>query len=326
MMKSVSVLPHLVLFLAMILAELPATAATAPNIWFSPRWGPDGLPDYMELFQPNAPWQQAASSIQAFEIPGEATYKASEADLKTIFSDLRRRKIGLVVGIEPVTGRGPDKCGHGVEGYGTATGVLGDARRIKSLGADPIYYVMDSPLYFGHYFDRDGKRLGCRLPIDEVAREIGDKFRLVRSVYPTVQFGDVEPVMALGDDTWLADLDTWFDAYQAATRERLAFFRLDMAWDRPWQQRMAALTQLLHTKGIPLQVIYNSSGSAQSDEAWLANAVSNFKKYESNGRPPPDTSLIQFWSPHPSHLLPESDDRTGTWLINRYVEWRQTGR
>jgi hypothetical protein len=132
--------------------------------------------------------------------------------------------------------------------------------------------------------------------------------------------------MALGDDTWLADLDTWFDAYQAATRERLAFFRLDMAWDRPWQQRMAALTQLLHTKGIPLQVIYNSSGSAQSDEAWLANAVSNFKKYESNGRPPPDTSLIQFWSPHPSHLLPESDDRTGTWLINRYVEWRQTGR
>lgn len=60
----------------------------------------------MDLFQPDAPWQNAASVISAFEISDELTYKheVTEAQLRQIFKDLQRRKIDLLVGIAPLIG------------------------------------------------------------------------------------------------------------------------------------------------------------------------------------------------------------------------------
>ncbi len=150
---------------------------------------------------------------------------------------------------------------------------------------------MDEPLYFGHIFGRAGDRVGCRLPIDALARDVAEKLRQVRSVFPKVRFGDVEP-FPIGSDTWLADLTAWFDEYERATGEKLAFFRLDVQWLRPWQGLIPALKQLLREKGIPLQVIYNGSGQDLSDAAWTGNAVSHFKEFESGGRPTPDAALI----------------------------------
>jgi hypothetical protein len=313
---------YAVISLSLAVGVVSMQSAQAQSIWFSP-WGLST--DYMALFEEDAPWQKAASSIQAFEISDEMTYKWHDGDLTKIFADLQRRNIDLVVGIQPLTGQGPGRCGYHVEGYGTETGPGGDARHISSLGAAPRYYVMDEPLYFGHFFDREGENFGCRLPIAEVAREVGEKFKLVRAVYPQVRFGDVEPLMGF-KDSWLPDLETWFDAYESATGDKLAFFRVDMSWDLNWRERIPALTRLLRKKGIPLQVIYNGNDNLKSDKAWIDSAVANFKAYEAEGRAPPDVAVIQYWTLHPSHLLPETDPRTATWLINRYNEWRQLRR
>src|SRR5579863_1761146 len=51
-----------------LLSLYAAPPATAQQIWFAPPSGPRGVPDYMALFRPDAPWQQAASHVQAFEI------------------------------------------------------------------------------------------------------------------------------------------------------------------------------------------------------------------------------------------------------------------
>jgi hypothetical protein len=85
-----------------------ASSAMAQAIWFSPnpRLG-NKADDYMDLFQPDAPWQQAASHVQMFEISGHLIMTAPEADLRRMFADLKRRHIGLEIGIEPLTSPGP---------------------------------------------------------------------------------------------------------------------------------------------------------------------------------------------------------------------------
>jgi hypothetical protein len=321
-----NLIPWLTLFL---FGASSVQAAEAPSIWFAPLSGKQGAPDFMDLFQPDAPWQTAASAISTFEISDELTYKHEVTDdqLRQLFSDLRRRKIDLAIGIAPLSGAdGPGHCGYHVEGYGLTASFPAEVRRIKSLGADVRYFTMDEPLYFGHVFERDRDRFGCHQSIEQVAQDVATHLRMAREVYPSVRFGDGEPLSGFSKESWLAKFEAWFDAYRAATGEPLAFFRLDLAWDLDWRERIPAMTRLLRQKGIPLQVIYNGDDNLRDDDAWMASAVANFQAYESDGRAAPDAALIQYWMAHPSRTLPETDPRSATWLINRYVEWRQQRR
>jgi hypothetical protein len=318
--------PLIGLFLIIV---LPVSAAPAQSVWFAPHAGRQGSPDFMALFQPEAPWSKAASAIHAFEISDELTYDGSVSgpQLQQMFSNLSERRIDLVVGIGPLPSQGgPGACGYNVEGYGVPNGLLRDTRRIESLGGNVRFYTMDEPVYFGYVFDREGSRVGCHLSIEEVAKQVAGTLKLVRTVFPSVQFGDVEPLMGFNKETWLNDLATWFDAYEAATGGKLAFFRLDIGWDLAWQARIPPLADLLRQKGIPLQVIYNGDDNAKSDETWIASAVEHFQEFEAIMGSAPDAALIQYWQAHPSRALPETDPRTGTWLINRYLEWRQSHR
>jgi hypothetical protein len=321
-----------VLLLGLWLSGLAVTSsATAQSIWFAPQPRLGEQSDYMDLFRPDAPWRLAASHVEVFAVGGRFLTEAPEADLRQIFSDLKRRNIGLHIGILPLTGFGPYTCSYGVEGYGGPP-MLKFAQRLKALGAEPQVFGMDEPLYFGHVFGSPDGRSGCHTSIAELAREIAIKVAQARTVFPGVRFGDVEPLtFRPGDpwfqnDTWLSDLSDWFDAYQAAVGDKLAFLRLDLWWNMPWQKHMAALTALLARKGIPLQVIYNGNGQDKTDEAWIAHAAAHFKEFESGPWPKPAVAVFQYWTPNPTHVLPESNPLTATGLIDQYVQWRQTRR
>lgn len=299
-----------------VLLFLPAKAQT---IWFSPRFGSS---DYMDLFQTDAPWQNAASQVKVFSISSAKLMDPSvEKDLPNILADLRRRHIALDIGLLPLTGMGEGHCGYRIEGYSAPGQPLSYARRLKAAGADVGYFSMDEPLYYGHVSNLKGT---CHTPIADLAKDVALKVKQVQSVYPGVGFGDVEP-MGIPDANWLADLEQWFDAYQAATGQPLAFFRVDMQWNGPyWQGQMQQLGHLLQRKGIPLQVIYNGAGNAGSDETWIAQTIRHFEQYETNGLPHPDAVNFQCWTPNPTHNLPESDPRTLTGLIDQYVQWKKS--
>lgn len=164
-----------------------ATPAASQAIWFSPLSGPTGPKDYMDLFRPDAPWQFAAAHIKVFEIAyGMVASTASDADLKTIFADLRRRHIDLMVGLAPLSGpgQGPGACGYHVEGYGAHGTPYALARKLKALGAEPRYFGMDEPLYFGHVFGPQGQLRGCHSPIPDIAKDVADSVRQVRTFFP----------------------------------------------------------------------------------------------------------------------------------------------
>jgi hypothetical protein len=234
---------------------------------------------------------------------------------------LSRRNIDLAVGIAPLSG-GRNRCGYHVEGYSADGEPAAIAQRMRQLGGNPRFFSLDEPLYYGHRFDRSGGRMGCKASIDDVARDVARKVRQLRAVFPEAVIGDGEPFPADGD--WLADLEEWFNAYQRETGSSLAFLRLDMAWHQRWQQTLPELTALLRRKNIALQVIYNGNARASSDAAWMTSAVQHFQDFEAITRPA--VAAIQFWTERPSRILPETNHTSATWLINRYIEWRDTRR
>ena len=312
---------------AMLLSLLAARPAAAQKVWLDPHEGPQGARDFMELFRPDAPWQQAASHVEAFEVGGGMAYQGPEADLRQIIADLRRRNIALAVGMGPLSGMvdGVQRCGYHVEGYGAPGGPLAVAQRMARFGGVVQYFVMDEVVYYGHVYNGPN---ACHSSPSDIAKEIADKIRQVRTVFPQAQYGDVEPspIPSLPQATWLADLATFFDAFQANTGTKLAFFRLDLDWRGAWQPLIPPLAQILKQRGIPLQIIYDSSplDANGSDARAVAGTIANFKLYESGGRSPPDAASIQWWTKYPSHVLPETDPTSGTYLINEYVRWRQS--
>jgi hypothetical protein len=135
-----------------------AASAQTPQIWLDSldpisrhTKFPDTTSDYMDMFQPNAPWNRAAADMKVFELGPKFVMEASDGMLAQIFADLKRRNIGVAIGASWLPGS--DACGKGVEGFthsGTAESV---ANRIHRLGGDVEYVVMDEPLYFGHKYN-----------------------------------------------------------------------------------------------------------------------------------------------------------------------------
>jgi hypothetical protein len=308
----------LVLVAPLWLAIVTLRVAIAQQIWFGPPYR--FSPDYMGLFEPGAPWQTAASHVAVFELKGRFAIAGSNVDLVRIINNLQQRHIGLLVGIAALWGTGPGRCGRGVEGYNARGQAHSVALRIKRLGGVPTYFGMDEPLYYGHLYSG---RNGCRASIMEIAHQAGETVRQVHTVFPDAKFGDVEP-FGIPDSGWLADLGKWFDAFEQASGQKLAYFGLDVAWQRNWQAQLPPLVALLRHKGIPLQVIYNSSGRDQSDEEAVAHTTAHFKAFEAALGSAPAIVSFQSWVRHPQRVLPESDPRTLTGLINQYIAWRQS--
>ncbi|TDX02118.1 hypothetical protein [Dinghuibacter silviterrae] len=301
-------------FASLMTLLLPAISTYAQAIWFSPNAGPS---DYMALFQPDAPWQQVSTHIQTFCFSCNQVFNPSWGiNLPDMLSDLRRRHISLEVGMSPLSGDG--HCGFHVEGYSNAAQPLSDARRLKAAGAEVSCYAMDEPFYYGHVFTGQN---ACHASIEDIAKDVAAKVKQVRSIYPGVGIGDVEPV-GIPYGNWLSDLEQWFDAFNAATGSPLAFFRVDMQWGANWQGQMRQLAALLRRKGIPLQVIYNGSGNDRSDAAWTAQAAKHFRDYEASGLPKPDVAVFQCWTKNPTRMLPETDPSTLTGLVLQYIKSR----
>jgi hypothetical protein len=301
-----------------ILCGVAMQSARVEEVWYGTN---NHQPDFLDLFNPDAAWAKAAAGISAIEFASDVALRAPLDQLQKIMANVRQRNLKLVVGLGPLSGPGPHDCGQRVEGYSAPGEPLAVATRLKSVGAQPQYFLMDEPLYYGHVFGR--AESGCHTTIHDIARDVASKLRQVRTVFPEVRFGDIEPLTGFSSKTWLSDLESWLDEFEAETGEKLAFFQLDLAWHEPWQDRIPALVRLLRSRGVPLHVIYDGNGNETSDKEAIANTIAHFKEYESSGRSPPDVAVIQYWTPHPSRSLPETDPGTATYVIDRYLSWRR---
>ena len=119
---------------------------------------------------------------------------------------------------------------------------------------------MDEPVYYGHIWNGPN---ACHSSIPDIAKEIAENLRQVRTIFPQAQFGEAEPMPIPGVPlaTWLADLETFFDTFQASSGQKVAFFRADVVWSARVATVDPPLGATAATEaGIPLQVIYDSNG------------------------------------------------------------------
>ena len=306
-------------FAACLLSAAPG-AAKAPRLSFAPldpilrpEVGIRGSRDYMDLFRAGAPWGAAAAHINVFKLYPQFLERASDAELRRVIEGLRQRHIalGAELGVLPAS----TGCGRGIEGYG-ASGAVAGAARLKRLGGDLRYVLMDEPLWFGHDVNRPN---ACHAPIGVIAEQAAQAARSLRRVFPYVEIGDGEPISNFPKDEWRPQIARWIDAYRAAAGKPLAFLVADVDWQKPWLVRLVALQKLLHRRRIGFGIIYNASPDDSTDEAWLDATKRHFEEFESDGRTAPDDAIFQSWAANPTRVLPETSATAFTHLILDYL-------
>ncbi len=313
----------LFLFLSLlVLSGIPAVAQS-PTVWFAPRnQPPTPAPDFMNLFQSNAPWPKAAARVQIFKLFPQFLHAGSDADLQTVFVNLQQRHIALAIEyglLNPSNpllcgGKGP-QCGQ-VEGFDGAF-LAADLARIKTLGGNLQLVAMDEPLWFGHHSTEPG---APQAPISALAQDIAKQVAIVHSYFPNAMVGDIEPAAgSLGTANWVEQITQWASAYQEAVGVPLAFFHSDVAWQQPgWVTQLTQLQLYLRGQGIPFGIIYDGNFT-DSAVQWTTSAEQRFANIESNSQAVPDDAIFESWHPQPLYALPETKPGTMTYLVDRYI-------
>lgn len=314
-------MPIKIIALALVCGLLCGPAeATGTQIWLAGvdpvvRAGPDAqtASDYLNLFQPDAPWVKASEAVQVFKTSARFLANASDETLSHMFADLRRRHIAL--GMEALMLTVTAKCGAGIEGYSSLQAIAMVVSRIKRLGADLEYVAMDEPLEFGHYSQLPN---ACQSTLADIANDVAAKVRAVRQIYPNVQVGDIEGIGLVGPQSNIGELMEWTRYYQSAVGTPLSFLHVDVLWSGPWKPQLQQLAGRLRASGIKFGIIYNGDPDDQSGAAWTRHAEQRFAAIEADAALRPDQAILQTWMRYPDHMLPETKPGTMTWLINRY--------
>ena len=275
---------------------------------------PGAPSDYLELFEPIAPWSNAAGNVQVFKISTQLVQYQTDQILGHVFADLKQRHISLALEAGLLTSN--DTCGRRVEGYAPPGKISRAVERIHRLGGNLRYVAMDEPLWFGRRFSGVN---ACHADVAALAREVSRNVSVIRRYFPAVQIGDIEPVGSQNPADWPDQISQWITAYQAAVGEPPAFFHADVSWPGPWRQQLTQLAPRLHAAGIKFGIIYNGSPDDQTDLIWTTHAEEHFSAVETNPELTPDQAVLQTWMPHPSRMLPETEAGPMTWLVNRYI-------
>jgi hypothetical protein len=276
-----------------------------------------GSEDFMALFDPGAPWEDAASHLQVFKLYGEwVAYHASDAQLRLVVAGIRERGLALAVEAGPLDP--PAGCGQGVESFaGTDEGRL-IARRILNVGGRIDLIALDEPLFFASIYDGPS---ACHWDAEHVAAEVGSYIRVMRGIFPDLVVGDTEPLAGASTPSTYTG---WLETFRRVNGYDLAFLHMDIDWGRPtWPAEVKTVEGFGRTFAVPVGIIYTGNFQDSSDEAWLSIAGERVLRYEDQTGGRPEHVLFQSWHDKPDHALPESEPYTFTGFIRSYFEDRE---
>jgi hypothetical protein len=121
-----------------------------------------------------------------------------------------------------------DQCGAGVPGNTGINVWRTIVNRVGHLGGKIEYVAFDGPVAFGHY-NINKQATACNYTIKELVRNIAPQIEVIRTAFPDVKFGDVEPVNGLTIGKMDDNLQFAKEFFQQ-TGVRLSFMHADIIW------------------------------------------------------------------------------------------------
>lgn len=324
-----------VLALAIAVTPFRMIGGTDPITWFAPMdtltgsvipsWNPiHGSFDYFSLFDPAARWASAASHVRVFKLYGAGLGQMSDAQLRSLISFTRSHGIQLALEAEMIDFDGT--CGGNIEGFGSKNYNLQILNRLAAAGGELSYVAFDESFYGAALNTTPG---ACRWDTTTVANRIVDMVHAMRTVFPRLQAGDIEPILVQPSasdpdiSTHLTRYAQWFDTYRRVAGEPLAFFHADVNWTRTdWYANLSAIRDEAEKRGIPFGIIYNGNYDASSDAEWTSNEEKRLTQYELQSCEPPAQVIFQSWDVYPRATLPETSTSSFTHVIGRYFRKR----
>jgi hypothetical protein len=298
-------------------ASVPEFPFPQPTVWFAPMPPPAGAADYMDLFDGNGGWENAAGRVDVFQLSDQwvAQY-ATDDELRRLVIDLDRR--GLAVALEARPLIPTNGCGEGSDGFAQPSDRLRVLRRLQTAGATGRllrFVAFDRPFAFGH--SEEGPS-ACGWSGPKIARQVAAYIKGARSAFPDLQFGDVEPLV---QNSTLEEVETWITTLEDVAGSRLAFFHLVIdGSSSDWVARATEVAAFCRSRGIAFGVVY--AGHGDTDQAWSASAENRFVLFEAKTGGHPDDVVIQSGARRPQRLLPETQSGTLTHLLDRYFRTR----
>jgi hypothetical protein len=284
--------------------------------------GANGLPDFLPLFEPDAPWPRAIARTRVIGLYAGWISAASPQVLHQVVDFINAHE--MTIEIEAPSLQAQPDCGSGVEGYvpygqSLTKFTLAYLQRLKTFGARSIVVKVDEPLYFGVVV-ADPK--SCHFSVQQTAQYVGQYAQLVKSVYPDAEIGDVEPII---DSAYphgvVAAISEWHQVYRAATGEPFPFFFADIEFaNQTWPSLVLQLEQQTHQFGMKFGIIYIGDPTDLTDAEWAAKTITRFYTYQGDSGGKPDYVLFQSWEPHPQYFLPESNPFTFTGVLDAYID------
>jgi hypothetical protein len=293
-----------------------------PLVWFGPLPPLPVVPgrpftgslDFMNLFKPDAPWQNAASQVQVFKLFGEwVSQAATDAQLRQVFADLKRRGIAVDVDEGPLTPT--DQCGGGVEGFAGIREGLRISQRVKAAGGTIDLIDMDEPFVDASIYNGPN---ACHWSAEKVAQGVYEYVQDMKAQFPNAIIGTSEPFW---QGMKVEDLENYIAAYHKVSGSYFPFFHLDLDYNRAdWPQAAKELEAYCRRRGIAFGIYYVGNWNDPSDEAWLAQAGERVKTYELHNGGQPDHVIFQSWNDHPDYSLPETQPNTYTNFVDLYFQ------
>jgi hypothetical protein len=310
--------------------DVVVVRAQPREIWLAPQGINHPALDFAALFQPDAPWKDAASHVNVFKLSTPFVLQATPEELTAVVGDLNRRGIALALetGVINVAHNPVSGCGGmgNVEGYRTVEVAEQLARKIKAAHGVLKYLVMSAPFYYGHFYQgRPPRGLGCHSTVQEVMALSKPTLSIYLREFPSIVIGEVEPTSYIdGEPGWQVDMQEWAAEFRAAMETPLAFMQLNIQWDQPDAAQNVSVfykfSQQLQRQGLlgRLGIAYDGSVNEQSDKAWTKAARNHVLVVEREYELHPDQAIFQSLQINPTHAMPDSAQDTLTSLVNFY--------
>lgn len=321
MRRMTSLLPLLFqpIFMAAVIlvcTRMPALGAS-PEIWFAP---PDNMivkrsDDFEKLFTDPALWALAQKNTSALSVSANWLVRADAGRLEKVLSFLAVHHLKLIVAL-PALAVDKRRCGDGVEGT-TWPGEAGVyVRELQKRKIIPDFIGLDLPLTSGHLYTGPH---ACNFSVEEAAEHLAQALRIYKSAFPSVRFIDAEVPTGIPLSRWQAILTQWIPAVQHSSGIHLDAMVLDVWWEHPWQQAVAATLKYLHANNVSVGIFLDSDGHpGMSGEQWITDAKRNACDVRRIA-PNLDFVVIANWTSTNVPDLPETQPDTLTSLLDWYA-------